>query len=558
MGGHYYALRETLSYNRGRHSVKMGGEFSLDKILHYVDLNNYGVFSFDGSKSGNALADYLLGVPRTMNQDAPINKIDNGWYYGLYVEDDFRIHPRLTLNIGLRYDLQLPMTDPQNRKLTFVPGVQSMRVPSAPLGLLFAGDPGVGRGMVSADTNNFAPRLGLAWDPIGDGKTSVRAAFGVFYGGISGNAWNQVADRQPFSARQQFSNVHSLTDPYADMGGNPFPYVFNPASPRFLAYAAISGVSLNFKWPSGYQMNFSVQRQLTKDLSVMAAYVGSIGHKYPFQYDVNYPLPGPTATASNYNDRRPYDVGALSNVYILQSMMNSAYHGLQIMAEKRMSRTFSFKGFYTFSKSIDGADLENGQIQGSAENENRLYLDRGRSSNDRTHNFVTSVIWQLDYLHGGNPLLRALARDWSISAIIAFRSGAPLSITTGRDTNMDGNSNDRADLVGNPFLDPNRSRNATMAMWFNTAAFVSPANGQDGNAGRSILDGPGSKNVNVGIFRDFKLHESWRLQFRSEITNAFNYVNLNNPTTSMNSSTFGQITGAGAMRQIQLGLRLNF
>jgi hypothetical protein len=558
-GSNYYGLRDVFSVIRGRHSLRFGGDGSLEKSIQDTTLDNYGIFNFDGSKTGNALADFLLGLPRSMNQDAPVTKTDSVWYLGLFVQDDFRIHSRLTLNLGLRYDLQLPMTDPQDRKLTFVAGRQSQVVPSAPLGLLFPGDPGVGRGIVAADKNNFAPRIGLAWDATGDGRTSVRAGFGVFYGSISGNEWNGSADRQPFSIRQRFNDPRSLSDPYGNLPGgvSPYPYLYNPASPRFLFPASVGPISLDFVWPYTYQMNFSVQRQLTSDLGVTAAYVGALGRKLPFKPDINYPVFGPGATTANIDARRPILPGILSQIGLLQSNMNSDYHGLQLTVEKRMARNFSFHGFYTFSKSLDDADLQNSSTNDAAQNANRLDLERGRTSNDRRHNFVLSAIWKTDYFRGRASLLRAILDGWTLSTIVSVHSGEPFTVTSGRDNNLDGNNNDRANLVGDPQL-PDRPRSEAIQQWFNTAAFVPNAIGQDGNSGRNILDGPGSKNVDIALFRDFRLRNSLRLQFRAEMTNAFNLVNLSNPNNNLNSSAFGTIRTADPMRQVQLGLRLWF
>jgi len=170
-----------------------------------------------------------------------------------------------------------------------------------------------------------------------------------------------------------------------------------------------------------------------------------------------------------------------------------------------------------------------------------------------------SGIWELKYFGGAPLLVRALAGGWSISAISTMRSGTPLTITSGVDTNLDGNSGDRANLIGDPYLDPHRSRSDVVAAWFNTKAFGPVQNGNDGTAGRNILDGPGLKNVDMGIFREFRPRERMRLMFRGEMTNAFNLVNLGNPGTSLSStSTFGKITTGQPMRQVQLGLRLAF
>jgi hypothetical protein len=556
-GSNYYGLRELLSWTKGHHFLKIGGEFSLEKNIHDTLLNNYGTFSFTGTKSGNALADFALGLPVTMNQDAPITKYDNGWYYALFVQDDLRIHPRLTLNLGLRYDVQTPFTDPYDRRLAFVLGAKSSKVPTAPLGLQFPGDSGIPRGIANMDTNNFAPRVGMAWDPFGNGKTSVRAAFGLFYGSISANEWNQTTDFQPFSARQQFNDVKSLTDPYGNLPGglSPYPYVYDPAHTLFLANASVTTIARDFVWPYTYQLNFSIERQLRSGLSVTAAYVGALGHHWPTIRDNNYPVYGPGATTANVNTRRPIQPQPNSYAVIndIESSVTDAYHGLQISAEKRMSRNFSFKGFYTFSKALEGSNEASANGATGWQNANQQWEDRGRTASDRRHNFVMSAIWKIDYFKGSNALLRGVLNGWSLSAIMSARSGTPLTVGAGSDINLDGINNDRANLIGNPIMDPNRSRSDVIKAWFNTAAFGKPATGQDGTAGRNILDRPGSKNVDLGFFRDFHVGERMGLQFRWEVTNAFNLVNLSGPNTTLSSSAFGTITSAGAMRQMQLG-----
>ncbi|HWQ57312.1 MAG TPA: carboxypeptidase regulatory-like domain-containing protein [Bryobacteraceae bacterium] len=558
-GSNYYGIREVLNITRGRHSLKVGGDGSLEKFIHDTTLNNYGTFSFDGSISGSGLTDFLLGLPRTMNQDAPVTKIDNTWNFGFFVQDDIRVNSRLTLNLGLRYDLQLPVTDPQDRKLTFVEGVQSQVVPTAPRGLLFPGDPGIGRGIIGTDKNNFAPRVGFALDPFGDQRTSIRGAFGVFYGGVSGNEWNSTADNQPFTIRQRFNSVKSLTDPYGNLPGGvaPFPYSFTRENPRFIFPASIAGPSLDFRWPYTYQMNFSVQRQLWSDLSVEAAYVGALSHKLPFTRDLNYPIYGPGATAGNVDARRPIQPGTLAVISELNSIMNGAYHGLQITVDKRMSRNFLVKGYYTFSKSIEGARMQNDTAAGGAQNFTNLAAERGRTDNDRRHNIVMSSVWQIDYFRAV-PVARYILNDWTLSGILTLRSGAPFTVTSGTDRNLDGNNNDRGNVVGNPRLDPSRPRSETTARWFDPLAFTPAPLGSDGNSGRNILDGPGRRNVDLAIFRDFRLREAMRLQFRGEWTNAFNMVSLEAPNSNLNSSAVGTIRTARPMRQAQLGLRLTF
>jgi hypothetical protein len=187
-------------------------------------------------------------------------------------------------------------------------------------------------------------------------------------------------------------------------------------------------------------------------------------------------------------------------------------------------------------------------------------LERGRTSADRRQVFTLSGIWTVNYLQNSSSAWkRGLLNDWTVSAIVTLQSGAPLTITSGQDRNLDGLTTDRADLIGNPVLSSGRARTDQVLAWFNTAAFAQPALGTDGNAGRNILDGPGYRNVDLGVFRDIRLGGPILLQLRLETTNLFNFVNLSNPDTSLNApTTFGQIRSARDVRRVQLGGRLSF
>jgi Carboxypeptidase regulatory-like domain len=558
-GSNYFSVKDHVSISRGNHSFKVGGEISYEKIIHDTLLDNYGVFAFNGSKTGNAYADFLLGLPATMTQDAPVRKIDQGAYFSVFAQDDFRIHPRITLNLGIRYDLQQPFTDPFDRKLAFVPGQKSQVSPGAPEGLLFPGDPGISRGIVPTDRNNIAPRLGLAWDPRGDGRMSVRAAAGIFYGSITGNEWNTTADNQPFTVRQSFPTVKTLSDPYGNLPGGvgPFPFEYDPTSPRFTFPAQVFGPSLDFAWPKTYQANLTVEKQLFRDFSLSASYVAALGRNLPASIDRNYPVFNATATAANVNSRRPYQPGVLGAARVLESVFTSDYHGLQLSAEKRGSR-FSSKAYYSFGKALEDLDYQGGGLP-AVQNSNKIYLERARTSADRTHNFVFSGVWRMDYFTDSSPTVRALLNDWTLSAIVMLQSGTPLTITSGLDRNLDGLTTDRADINGDPKLDTGRSREELIEQWFNIAVFSQPAIGNDGNASRSIVDGPGIRNVDLGIFRDFRLGGRAVAQMRVEATNVFNIVNLMNPGTNLNApATFGKIRSARDMRRIQLGARLSF
>ena len=569
-GTNFYSIRDVFSWMKGRHSLKLGGEISLDKDIQQTLLNNYGVFTFNNSVTRNALADFMIGIPSAISQDAPVTGYTNSWYTALFVNDDFRVKPQLTLNLGLRWDMQTPPTDPLNRVVNYVPGQKSTVNALAPVGAQFYGDPGVERGGIPVGLNHFSPRVGFAWDVAGDGKTSIRGAIGLFYGSISGNEWNTMTNFQPFSTRLSFSNINpktsatgvplgaSLINPYnAFVGGNPFPY-----KGTFVTGGGLFAVADDFRWPHSFQMNIGVQRQLTRDLTVGAAYVGTFSNNLPFARDVNYPAATSTATTAGANvlSRRPNP--AFGAVLILDSDQTASYNSLQITSALRMSHHVSFNAFYVFSHTWDSVQLQNNTTQGGAQNFTKLYLDRGRADTDQRHVFSMSFNYQPDYYKGNNSVAKHLLNGWSISPIIKIRSGLPFTITNGNvDANLDGQTNDRAQLIG----DPNIS-NPTAARWFNTAAFVQnkavtgvPV---EGNSPRNLLDGPGYKVVDLAISRDFRLSETVRLRFRAEGTNIFNMVNLGQPGASVpsgtTSTTFGVITSAASMRKLQFGLRLSF
>jgi hypothetical protein len=596
-GTNYYSLRDVLSYTRGRHTFEFGGEESLNKDIQETLLNNYGVFSFTGKgkqSTGNALADFLIGLPGSVNQDAPVTAYDNSWSTGLFAQDTFRMFPRLTINLGLRWDVQTPPTDPLNRESTFIAGVQSIVNPAAPTGELFPGDPGVARGTVPIRWHHVSPRIGVAWDPFGDGKTSVRAAFGVFYGSVSGNEWNATSNYEPFAIRLGFTNVGktytlspqgtpaggaTLTNPYQGLaGGNPFPY-----NGSFVPGASIEGVAPNFQWPYTYQINFSVQRQIAKTFSMTFAYVGSLSHDLPFANDLNYPIlkvPGITPTTGNVIQRRPVDnttlgvtSSPLGQILQVASNQTASYHGLQVTAEKRMSSHLLFNAYYTFSKTLESVELQNNTTNPTSAGQvpqdyTDLADEKSTADDDVRHMFVGSAIWQLDYYSGENSALRRVVNGWSISPIVTLRSGLPFTVVSGADNNADGlTTNDRPNVVGDPNVGGAVSANATCTApaavhnsyaWFNPCAFVSNAAATDGNAGRNFLYGPNFQDVDLAVFKDIPFKERYNFQFRVEALNAFNLISLGTPNTSLTSKVFGQIQTAFPTRQLQLGLRFTF
>jgi hypothetical protein len=569
-GGDFYSMRDVFSRTMGPHALKLGGEISYNKTVQDTLLNNYGVFTFNNSVTRNALADFLIGIPSAVTQDAPVTALWNSWYGAAFLQDDYRVNSRTTLNLGLRWDVQTPGTDPQNRFTTYVPGQRSTVNPTAPIGQLFYGDPGVERGVIPTSWNHVSPRIGIVWDPSGDGRTSVRAAGGIFFGSISGNEWNTMTNFQPWSTRLTFSNINartsatgvplgaSLSNPYtAFVGGAPFPY-----NGSYTTGGGIFGVAQDFEWSRAYQTNVGVQRQLGRSLAVGAAYVGTFNRNLPFGRDVNYPVVTATATAAGANilSRRPNP--AFGAVLLLDSDQTSDYNGLQVTATLLPWHHVGFNGFYTLSKTMTSVELQNNTTQGLAQNYSQLGEDRGRADTDQRHVFSMSVNWEIEYYRGSNAIFRNILNGWTVAPIVKLRSGLPFTITNGNvDANLDGNTNDRAEQIGDPHID-----NPTAAQWFNTAAFVQnkvvTGLATDGNSARNLLDGPGYRAVDLAISRSFRLPGDVKLTFRAEGTNVLNTVNLGQPGNSVpagaTSTTFGVIRSANAMRRMQLGLRLSF
>jgi hypothetical protein len=299
-------------------------------------------------------------------------------------------------------------------------------------------------------------------------------------------------------------------------------------------------------------------------LSIGAAYVGSFGRDLPFAQDVNYPVLTPTATSAGANilSRRPNP--AFGPVLILDSNQTSAYNGLQITAASRPWHHVNFYGFYTLSKTMTSAQLQNSTTQGGAQDFSNMAAEYGRADTDQRHVFNLSLNWDIDYYRGGNAVGRNLLNGWSLSPIIKLRSGLPFTVTNSNvDANLDGNTaTDRAQLIGDPTL-----ANPTAAQWFNTAAFtqnkVVTGVATDGNSARNMLDGPAYHSVDLALSRDFHVQNRIRLTFRAEGTNIFNMVSLGQPGSAApaagtTSATFGVIRTASPMRRMQFGLRLTF
>ena len=572
----FLSVRDMVSKTKGKHSLDIGGEFSFEKDPIAGNLDNFGIFSFASSApttTGNPLADFITGQVNTMEQDTPYHSVTSTGYYALFVQDTYKILPRLTLNLGLRYDIQQSPVESQNLTATFVPGVQSTKIASAPLGLLFPGDNGVPRGIAATRYHHVSPRVGVVWDPFGDGKTAVRAGAGVFYGSVAANEWNQPANAQPFAVRQTFNSITSLTNVYGNPAsfptGDPFPYVFSPTNPRFLTDASVETISEGYQWPLVYQMNAAVQRQLPLHVTGTVAYVGTLTRHVPFFLDANYAAyaPGASTSQASIDARRPYNNNhTLGQVAYLESNETASYHSLQITASRPLTHNLLINGFFVWSHNLESVNPD-GVGLGTAQDFDNLKEERGPADADRRNVASFSAVWNLDYYKGSNFLLKTALNGWTISPIVSLQSGTPFTETTGSNRNFDSENANRPNLVPgvSAFLDPHRNRFAAAAEWFNPAAFTPNGpglgigiGGADGNAPRDYLRAPGYRDVDLGLFRDFHFERGIVFQIRGEATNAFNLVSLNAPTSTLSSGLNGHITAAASPRLIQLGGRLTF
>jgi hypothetical protein len=580
----FYGLRDVFSMTRGRHSLDFGGELSLEKDAFVGNLDNFGIFTYNASgptTTKNVLADFVTGSVASMQQDTPYHGLLSYFYYAGFAQDAWKIKPRVTLNLGLRYDIQESPVESQNLTAAFVPGQQSSFVPSAPKGILFPGDAGVPRGIAPNQYGHVSPRVGLVYDPFGDGKTALRAGGGVFYGSTSANQWNQPANAQPFAIRQTFNSITSMTNVYGNKAsfpnGDPFPYTYNPQSPRFLPAAAVEAIDPKYKWPVSYQFNLAVEQQLPGGVSVQTAYVGNFIRHVPIAIDGNDPVwaPGASTSQTSINNRRPYfgannsNGATLGQVFLITSGQTANYNSLQVSVHKRMTHNFMLNGFYVWSRSMWSSANSNVIGLPPAQNFNSLSEDRGPSDYDRRNVANVSGIWNLDYYHGNSLLTRQVANGWKLSAIAFLQSGAPVNITTGTDSNLDSYNSDRPNLVPgvNPFLDPHRPRSVAAAAWFNKAAFTPNGpglpggigiGGADGNTPRDFLRAPGYRDVDMSVQRDFHIREAMAFQFRADATNVFNLVSLGAPNATLSSANVGKITTAAPNRIIQLGGRFTF
>ncbi len=545
-----FQISDTISYTKGAHSFRFGGSVVQNRFGFFQLGAPSGSLSFTGSYSnnptssagGNGFADFLLGLPASSSKSAAPSGIPYERYteYGAFAQDTWRATPKLTVNLGLRYDVFTPLTESYNRQSDFLLGSGT---------LVLAGQNGYSSSILQTQKHNISPRVGLAYRV--DDRTVVRAAYGLFYFnevGTGGSA--RLFINYPFAA--QYAVSCSATAPCLSTSTG-IPNTLSASNLPTVVYMPTNNLTPNIQ-----QWNFTVERQVGSSWVFSTAYVGTRGTHLNIALDENVAVPGPGTVAT----RRPYPNYATISSW--EPRGPSSYNGLQTSAQKRLSQGISLLAAYTYSKSLDegaGGNSSSGESRNNIQNPRNLSADYGPSNFNYKHRFTLSTVVEMPFGHGrkflGNAggFENALVGGWQLTSIVTVQSGAPFSVSLSTPTANTGT-----------FTRPNRvcdgnlpSDQQSLNAFYNVSCFVNPALYTFGNTGRNVLIGPGLATWDLGAGKDFLFTEKAGVQFRSEFFNVLNRANFGLPNNSIGSAAQGTITSVITnARQIQFALRFHF
>jgi len=583
-----YQLRDDISWVHGRHQLKFGVSFMEYNKAQDSFGQTEGTFNFNGTYTGSAFADFLLGYASSYQQDAIHNS--DTWHdqtYAIYFQDNWRVNERLTLNLGLRWE-GMPHTyevdnnvgnfytalynpanapryiagssnlDPTGPGFQTVSGVALSSVPFYMNGIGLPGKNGIPNGLVQNHWNTWAPRVGFAWDLSGKGKTVLRAGFGRTYERVQGNDVYDMTSNVPFSYQTNLSNVLFSNPATSVLTGLTATSPVGPAGLSTLAYS-------DYKSPTSNQWSFGIQHELFPRAVLSVSYVGSIDDHQNVFADINAPLPqnttGRAAVVANTQDVnliRPY----LGFAQINQSEdnENGHYNGLLANFRIQASKGLTFQTAWTLSKNINSVIGQNGgDLQQSSDPYNLKY-DYGLSPYDRTSVLLVNFIYDLPFFaHASSKAEKSVLGGWQISGIITSETGLALSPSYNNTSlGMGGNVANRPNLSGSVTY-PN-----TVDNWFTASAFSAPASLAFGSAAKGSLRGPGLNTLDASVFKNFGgipfiVKEGANLQLRFEFFNALNHTEFSGVQTNYSSlSNFGSITSVYPARQIQFGARFTF
>ncbi len=546
------------------HTISFGGEFERTRI----DADDYsytpGDNTFNGqrtqapagaalptgyTKSGNAIADFYTGFESTFFEDNGRKFYLREIRPSLYVQDDWKVSKRLTLNLGLRWEPWVPPIDDNDTLVGFNlanPNFQSTVAPGAPKGMIFNGDPGVSASIYKNNFKDFAPRVGFAYNVFGNGKTVVRGAYGLFYGFPEGLLYQRTDAMQPIDLYLEIPNPPQWDSVFAGYpGGDPFPRG-HVGSQQFSSYTfdlPVSGGVLNpashVEYTQSY--NFTVEQALPQNFVVSVAYVGNHAEHVMASRQFNPAVYAPGYTVGQENSHRLYP--GLGAVELADAYEYEIYNSLQVNVTHRIGHGLTLLSNIVWSKSIDNVSAANEGNDGPP-NPFHLQSGRGVSDFDQAIRFTTSVNYALPKFNV-NHLVGTFVNGWQANGIVTVQSGLPITITSGVDNSISGVGNDYADYV--PGVSVARPAGVSkIKEWFNTAAFTKNTIGTFGDVPRNSLRGPGYDDVDLSLFKEIAREHRIHGQFQAEAFNAFNHTNLANPTSSVSSGTFGKITGTNS------------
>ncbi len=582
-----FEWNDRLSWVKGRHSMQFGGEVQRYRVDIVNEFRRAGHFVFRGNSgnprsTGVSMADFMIGTLDTFDQGTGEYKNNRATYAGVFFHDDFKVHRRLTLNLGIRYENGPPWHEERGRIeifriQDFQSGVRTSQFRNAPPGVTYRGDPGAPEDGTRPDNNNFAGRTGFAWDVFGDGKTSIRGGAGMFYDQhVLGEFNNGAVNAPPWSIRLSVNQPQGpFSDPYrgrTDFNSVTIAAIGQPDAPfprpvLLTTYDDRNDTPLNYTW------NLTLEREVLPEWVARAAYVGSASNYGRFVKQLNAArfIPGSTAGT----DARRLFAPDLGSIEYFTQDRRSFYHSLQTGLTKRFTKGFTVLANHTWSKNL--GNYGPGDAIASAGTEVAPWFVPGADSLlygpaefDHRHRFVVSYVWDLPKAPTTNPFLRTLLHGWQTTGIGQYQSGFAYTVTSGQDNSRTGLGRDRAILTG-ASVDSGAVKMPQGVRGFNPAAFASNSVlGTFGTVGTGAFTGPHLYTWDLGFFKTTRITERVNIQFRAEFFNIFNLVNFALPNRNISGARFGDITstlgggsgltsgGAGDPRIIQFGLKLSF
>ncbi|MBS1829475.1 MAG: carboxypeptidase regulatory-like domain-containing protein [Acidobacteria bacterium] len=563
---------EDLSWVRGKHQFSFGGEYIRRYLNFQVSTQQNAAYSFTGIRTNDPLADMYLGLPNSFTQGNLTQTSLIHHYTPLYVNDKIRLSKSLSFSAGLRWEPFFPPGEEFGRATHFdmaayQAGQRTSVFSNAPIGFWFTGDKEMpGSSAARNRWGNFAPRLGLVWDPAGNGRTTIRSAYSVQYDFPPLQYFDRFGFGPPWASTITiFQPAGGFADPYRGYpGGNPFPQpVPPPKDALFPLGGQFADVPLDMRLPYTQQWNLSIQHQFGQDWLASANYLGNKStHRWTLQnLNTAQYIPGQCGnalctTSGNIDSRRiltllnPREGPKVGSLTHADDGAVASYQGLLLSLNRRFRNHFSALVNYTWSHCISDGDVTS-EITGGYDNPNSRTMERGNCEIDIRHLFNASLLAETPRFD--NRLTRTILGDWQLSAIFTKRSGYWFSPSAGRDNNFNGLGGDRANVVGDSHVDT-----PTLNRWFNTAAFAHAPVNTYGNAGRYSLQGPGAFTFDFALMRRIPIRERMNIQIRAEAFNAFNHPAFGNPRSSLTDNNNGRILTANDPRIFQFALKYVF